>query len=92
MLFRSVEALIKHTGYGLIDYIVVNNEQIPESVSKRYKDDGSTQVLLNNEQKLKLKCMGIKTIEDNLIEIKNSYIRHNADKISDIIVNLAKNH
>lgn len=87
-----VEALIKHTGYGLIDYIVVNNEEIPEFVSKRYEDDGSTQVLLDNEQKLKLKCMGIETIEENLIEIKNAYIRHNADRISDIIVNLVKSH
>ena len=84
-----VEALIKHTEPGLIDCIIVNNEEIPEYVSKRYEEDGSTQVLLDNEQRLKLKCMGIKTIEANLIEIKNAYIRHNADRISGIIVKLA---
>jgi hypothetical protein len=33
--------------------------------------------------------MGIKTIECNLVEIKNNYIRHDADYISNIVVNLA---
>ena len=87
-----VEALIKHTEPGLIDYIIANDEKIPESVSKRYKEDGSTQVLLDNEQRLKLKCMGIRTIESNLIEVKNAYIRHNANEISSIIVKLALGH
>ena len=87
-----VEALIKHTEPGLIDCIIANDEKIPESVSKRYKEDGSTQVLLDNEQRLKLKCMGIRTIESNLIEVKNAYIRHNANEISSIIVKLALGH
>jgi len=33
--------------------------------------------------------MGVKTIEENLIEIKSNYIRHDAKYISNIIVNLA---
>ena len=33
--------------------------------ARRYNDDGSTQVLLDNEQRLKLKCMGIKAVESN---------------------------
>ena len=57
-----------------------------------YQKDGSTQVLLDNEQRLKLKCMGIRTIESNLIEVKNAYIRHNANEISSIIVKLALGH
>ena len=84
-----VQAIIKHTEPGLIDCIVTNNEKISESVARRYNDDGSTQVLLDNEQRLKLKCMGIKAVESNLIEVKDNYIRHNADEISSIIVKLA---
>ena len=47
---------------------------------------------IDNEQRLKLKCMGIRTIESNLIEVKNAYIRHNANEISSIIVKLALGH
>ena len=36
--------------------------------------------------------MGAKTIEENLIEIKNNYIRHDASHISDIVINLALSH
>ena len=87
-----VQAIIKHTEPGLIDCIVTNNEKISESVARRYNDDGSTQVLLDNEQRLKLKCMGIKAVESNLIEVKDNYIRHNANEISSIIVKLALGH
>ena len=87
-----VQAIIKHTEPGLIDCIVTNNEKISESVARRYNDDGSTQVLLDNEQRLKLKCMGIKAVESNLIEVKDNYIRHNADEISSIIIKLALGH
>ena len=36
--------------------------------------------------------MDIKCIEENLIEIKNNYIRHDANHISDIVINLALRH
>ena len=36
--------------------------------------------------------MVAKTIEENLIEIKNNYIRHDAGHISDIVINLALRH
>lgn len=87
-----VRALVNHTELGLLDYIIVNNEKIPESVSKKYEKDGAVQVLLDKDQKLQLKCMGIETIESNLIEIKNDYIRHNADRISEIVMNLASDY
>ena len=59
---------------------------------KKYKKDGSNQVLLSKEQRNSLKNMGIRIIEGDLIEIKNDYIRHHADSICDIINDLALNH
>ena len=84
-----INAIIKHTGNNFIDYIIVNNEVISEKAFKKYKDDGASQVLLDKIQKKCLKNMNIKYIEDNFIELKNDYIRHNANKISEIIVDLA---
>ena len=58
----------------------------------RYEEDGANQVLLDDKQRKKLKNMGVKTIEENLIEIKSNYIRHDAKYISDIVVKLALSH
>lgn len=50
------------------------------------KKDGAKQVILDDKQRKILKTMGAKTIEENLIEIKNNYIRHDAGHISDIVI------
>ena len=58
----------------------------------RYEEEGANQVLLDDNQRKNLKNMGINAIEENLIEIKNNYIRHDAKYISDIVVKLALSH
>ena len=87
-----INAIINHTNKDLIDYVIVNNEKLPEDVFEKYKKDGAEQVLLDEAQINKLDKMGIKIIEDNLVEVKNNYIRHDAKHIANIIVNLALNH
>ena len=57
-----------------------------------YQKDGAKQVLLDKDSKEILKNMGVKTIEENLIEIKSNYIRHDAKYISNIVINLALSH
>lgn len=87
-----IEAIIKHTNENIIDYVIVNNEMLPINIFEIYKNDGAKQVLLDKTQRDVLKSMGIRTIEESLIEIKNNYIRHDAKYISNIVVNLALSH
>lgn len=87
-----VNAILNHAERNIIDYVIANNEIMPEQVFDLYKKDGAEQVLLDKNQKETLKSMGIKTIEDNLIEIKKNYIRHDANHISTIAINLALSH
>lgn len=87
-----VNAIVKHTNENLIDYVIVNNEILPSEILSRYEQDGAKQVLIDKEQREVLKDMGAKTIEKNLIEVKNNYIRHDAKCISDIVVSLALSH
>ena len=91
-VLEHVNAIVKHTDENLIDYVIANNEILPEEMLDLYKQDGAEQVLLDKKQKDKLKEMGIKTVEKNLIEIKNNYIRHDAKYISNIVIELALNH
>ena len=87
-----VEAINKHTKGSFIDYIIVNNEVIPDSVFEKYKKDGSNQVLLDKDQRIALKKMGIKIIEGDLIEVKDDYIRHHAQSLCNMINDLALSH
>ncbi len=87
-VLQHVNALINHSSKKIINYIVVNNQTIPESTLSKYIIDGSEPVTLNKEQEQILNSMNIKIIKDNLIDIKKDYIRHNAIKLSEIIVDL----
>lgn len=91
-VLNHVEAINKHTKENLIDYVIANDEIIPDNQFEKYKKDGAKQVLLDKKQKIELKNMGIKVVEGDLIEIKNDYIRHHADSICEVINNLALSH
>ncbi|MEG2245868.1 MAG: gluconeogenesis factor YvcK family protein [Paraclostridium sp.] len=87
-----VRAINKHCGENIIDIVITNNEVLPKPVFDIYNKDGASQVLLDENQKNILNNMGIKAIECNLVEIKSNYIRHDADYISNVVVNLALGH
>ena len=87
-----VNAIVKHTNKNIIDYVISNNEVLPKEMIDRYQKDGAKQVILDDKQRKTLKTMGIKIIEDNLVEVKKNYIRHDAKHIANIIVNLALRH
>ena len=91
-VLEHVNAIVRHTNNNIIDYIISNNEVLGKEMLERYQNDGANQVLLDDEQRNKLRVMDIKSIEENLIEIKNNYIRHDANHISDIVINLALRH
>lgn len=91
-VLEHVNAIVRHTNNNIIDYIISNNEVLGKEMLERYQNDGANQVLLDDEQRNKLRVMDIKCIEENLIEIKNNYIRHDASHISDIVINLALRH
>ena len=91
-VLNHIEAIINHSGNNVIDYVISNDEVLPKEQLKVYQKDGAKQVLLDKKQEDKLRKKGIKSIQDNLIEIKNNYIRHDARHISNIIIRLALSH
>ncbi len=91
-VLEHVNAIIKHTKDNIIDYVIANNEILSEEIFEKYKKDGAEMVLLDRYQEEELKKMGAKTIKENLIEVRSKYIRHNADHISNIVINLALSH
>ena len=78
-----INSIIDHCGEGLIDYCLYDTgEVIPEYI-KKYNLDGADLV----EQDLKgIKERKIKFIKENLSVIKDDTVRHNANLIADIVI------
>lgn len=88
-VLRHVEAIIKHCRNISIDYIVVNSKKLSEKTVEKYKLEGARLVTLNKLGREKLEKRNIKIIEEELVEIKKDYIRHDTVKLARILVDLA---
>ena len=80
-----VNSIIEHCGEGLMDYCLYDTgEVIPEYI-KKYNLDGADLV----EQNLKdVKERRIKFIKENLSVIKDDNVRHNANLIADLVIQI----
>ena len=80
-----VKALAAHSHPKVIDYCVVNTGEIPQGILKRYA--GQNSYLVVNDRK-KIEDMGYRVIEDDFGIIEDNVIRHDAIKLSKIILGL----
>lgn len=80
-----VNSIIEHCGEGLMDYCLYDTgEVIPEYI-KKYNLDGADLV----EQNLKdVKEKRIRFIKENLSVIKDDNVRHNANLIADLVIQI----
>lgn len=89
-VYDHVNAIIKHSNRYVIDYVIANDELISEDQIANYKFKGAKQVLIDEKQVKKLEEMNVGVICSNFVEIKNNYIRHNSDKIGQLLLNYTK--
>ena len=80
-----LKALIRHSTPEIVNTCIINTGNIPEPILKRYNEEGADIVEPDKETILK---MGYKVIGANIISAAD-YVRHNADKLSRLIMNLA---
>ena len=83
-----IRMLKEHCGDDIIDYIVVNNKKPDNNVLEKYRKENSIQVELDNKQKKLIKEMNVKIIEDNFLEVEKMYIKHEAEKLSRVLMNI----
>lgn len=86
-----VKALLDHWKGGTIDYVIANIGKINDNISEKYETEGAQITKLTKEDIKKLNELDIKLITDNLIDIKKDYVRHDAIKLSKIIIDLVLN-
>jgi uncharacterized cofD-like protein len=84
-----VKAIEKHSYRGIIEYCIVNSADIPESLCKKYQEEGAATVKIDAEV---LERKGINVISEELVCINNNYIRHDTKRLSKIIMNLCESN
>ncbi len=80
-----LRAIIEHTAPGIVDYCVINTAKIKSEMLEKYKTEEAYPVIPDSENLKKMKC---KVIEAHIVKTEG-YVRHDSDKVSKIIVDLA---
>jgi uncharacterized cofD-like protein len=82
-----VKALYDHLETPSIDYILVNKKQVPDEVQARYSEEQASPVHFDVD---KLKSMGLEVIAEEILSYDNHLVRHNTEKVADIIYSYLK--
>ncbi len=78
-VYDHIRAIYQHAGAeGFIDYCIVNTGKVPDEIYKRYLKDGASMVKTDAG---KIKKLGIKTVEKDLLQINKGYVRHDPVKL-----------
>ena len=83
-LSDHLKAIIKHTGRGIVDYVVVNNQKVPTNLLAKYEKEGAYPV---SNDKAEMKRLGVKIVKANIINSQD-YIRHNPKRLAKIILDI----
>lgn len=78
-LSDHINAIEKHAGKGLFNYVIVNQGNIPEDLYKKYAEENSYPVEIDIKE-----IPGIKIIKTNLVS-HLEYARHDSDKLAKVI-------
>lgn len=80
-----LKTLKKYAGKDSVDFVIANNGIIPEDLIEKYKSEGSELVKLNKKE---LKGLNAKCIEADLVKIRDGHIKHNTDKLAEVLVDV----
>ncbi len=86
-VFDHISALQEHSLKKIVDFCIVNTQEVPNDLIAKYKNDGSEIVkfdfsLVNKE--------GINLVCGDFLSIKNSLVRHDPNKLAYVIMKLVE--
>lgn len=86
--YDHVKAMIAHTHKDIINTCIVNIAKAPPELLERYEKEKSFPVVADSE---KIRGLGYRVIEDKIIS-HTDFVRHDSDKLSQIIVGTLVRH
>lgn len=81
-----LDAIERHVGRRLFDYVIVHRGAIPPEVERLYAEQGARVVRADVEKAVR---RGYRVIADHLVQFQ-TYVRHDAAKLSDHICRLVE--
>lgn len=82
-----LDAVYKHIGHHLFDYVIVNDGEIPPQVEDKYAELGAKAVHLDLDEVTR---RGYEVIADRLVLFR-TFLRHDAERLSHHIYKLVEN-
>ncbi|MFC1592432.1 uridine diphosphate-N-acetylglucosamine-binding protein YvcK [Candidatus Omnitrophota bacterium] len=82
---QHLAALIQHTHPKIVDYCLLNSGKVSEELRGKYKQETAYPIVPDIR---KIRNMGYRPIEDNLIAVVDNYIRHDASRLTRTILGL----
>jgi uncharacterized cofD-like protein len=77
-----VKVLYEHLNGPFIQTILVNNQEIPEEIKKRYEEEMAQPVEFDWER---LKELGLEVITESIVSFDGHIIRHDTKKVAEIL-------
>ena len=77
-----LKVLFKYGGKDIVDYVIANTGEISDELKEKYLQDGAELVKLDRED---INSLGVKIVGENLVKIKNGFIKHDADKLAEVL-------
>lgn len=78
-----INAINKHAGSKIVDYTVVNIEEIDEELQNKYLEKTSELVEIDEN---KISQLGVGITKGDFIKIKDGFVRHDSEKLAAILV------
>lgn len=89
-VFDHVQGLFNHHPNLQLDWVIANNsDSLPVKVKEKYEMEGAELISITEDDRKKLEALNIKIIEQDLVDIRKDYVRHNNLELSRLILSCA---
>ncbi|GAB4263043.1 hypothetical protein Tfer_3027 [Thermincola ferriacetica] len=83
---EHVRAIQEHAGSNLIQYAIINVQDVPRKLLKKYREDGAVPVRPDIKE---IEKLGVKVIPENLV-FESDLVRHDPEKLARVVIKLAE--
>lgn len=83
-----IKTLRKYGGRDIVEYVIANSGQVPQDVKEKYATEDSIVVECDDET---IKDMGVEIIKDNFVKVEKSTVKHNSDKLAEVLIDTIMN-
>ena len=80
-----LEAISKHVGINIVDYVIVNSRPIPKELINKYRKKLSAPVKIDETRISKL---GVKVVKADVFSVEKGLVRHDPEKLAKAIIRL----